>query len=760
MIWTAITGGWGISSGVSASNNRAATQDATRLAALRGSLFAVAARQVPTAVVGNVVVAGVTVAVLWPDVPSAQLLTWLALMIVVGAMRWRVSTGTAVRTPGADAAAITRRATWMARFAGATGLLFGALGSVLVPPEEVELRAFTSCVLVAMAAAAVASNVALPAAGRRMVTAVLVPLTASYALGPVSRTNIGLAILCLFYWGVLLAFLRGTAAVLSDTILARLRNEELKDEVETACVQLTGAIKTAEAANQAKSRFLANMSHEIRTPMSGVLGLAETLLETPLTREQRQSIEAIRDSGDALLRLLNDILDFSRLDAGQMQMEVMPFSPAALTQNLVSLLAPRAIAKHLTINALYDDRLPVALLGDSGRLRQVLLNLASNAVKFTERGAVTLRAACPTRDDRHATMVWTVSDTGIGIPVDRIGGLFGEFVQADASINRRFGGSGLGLTISKKLIEQMGGMITVRSQPGLGSTFQVTVSLPFTDAPPDMAPAPVDVPAAFDTWLRELGRPARVLFAEDNPTNQFVAVKMLRNFDVVVDVAENGLEAVRAASDVHYDMICMDMRMPEMDGLAATRVIRERGGHLATVPIIALTANAFPEDVAACLGAGMTGFVAKPVSKEGLLGAMLAALGRMKPADPTAAHAPGPDPGDRALDPRGLARLKDEIGADGVADVLAAFEAETRDRLSLIADRRLDPATLTREVHSLKGAAGAACAVSLSRRAAGLEMRLKRGEALQAADVTALTDAFAAWIGEVRETEHREAEVA
>ncbi len=739
-----------------ASDNHAATPDAARLAAMRGTLFTVAAGQVPTATAGNVVVAGATVVILWPDVPSGQLLTWFALIIVAGAMRLRVSTGTAALAPGADPAAITRRMTWLAWLAGANGLLFGVLGSVLVPLGSVGLRAFTSCVGVSMAAAAVASNVALPAAGRFMITAILLPLVASYALGPVSRTNIGLGILCLFYWAVLLAFLRGTSAVLTGTTLARLRNEQLKDEVETACTQLTEAIKIAEDASQAKSRFLANMSHEIRTPMNGVLGLAGTLLDTPLSREQRQSIEAIRDSGDTLLRLLNDILDFSRLDAGQMQMEAMAFSPAELTRNPVSLLAPRAIARNLTIDALCDDRLPAALLGDAGRLRQVLLNLMANAIKFTECGSVTLRAACPERDDRFATMVWSVSDTGIGIPADRIDGLFGEFVQADASINRRFGGSGPGLAISKKLIEQMGGMIAVRSQPGHGSTFQVTVRLPITDPLPEAVATPVDVGAAFDTRLSELGRPARILFAEDNLTNQIVAAKMLRSFDVKVDIVGNGLEAVRAASSVRYDVICMDMRMPEMDGLVATHAIREGGGHLATVPIIALTANAFPEDMSACFGAGMTAFVAKPVSKESLVGALLAALGQNNPADAAAVHATGPDQNDRPLDLRGFARLTDDIGADGVAAVTAAFEAETRDRLSLIADRGLDPVTLTREVHSLKGAAGAVCAVLLSRRAAALEIRLKRGEAMENVDVAALTEAFAAWIEEVRATERPE----
>jgi signal transduction histidine kinase len=217
----------------------------------------------------------------------------------------------------------------------------------------------------------------------------------------------------------------------------------------------------AKAESQAKSSFLAMMSHEIRTPMNGILGIAGSLLDMKLTGLQRKLVETIRDSGDTLLRILNDILDFSKLDAGQMQLEAVPFSPATLTESPVSLLAPRAMQKGLRIDSIYDDDLPPTLLGDSGRIRQVLLNLVSNAVKFTERGSVTIHAACTERDDRTATIVWTVTDTGIGIEADQLGRLFWEFSQADASITRRFGGSGLGLAICKRLVERMDGTIAV-----------------------------------------------------------------------------------------------------------------------------------------------------------------------------------------------------------------------------------------------------------------------------------------------------------
>jgi signal transduction histidine kinase/CheY-like chemotaxis protein len=457
-----------------------------------------------------------------------------------------------------------------------------------------------------------------------------------------------------------------------DDITARRRTEQ--------------QVVSAEAESRAKSGFLAMMSHEIRTPMNGVLGLAGALFDTELTELQSTTVAAIQDSGNGLLRILNDILDFSKLEAGQMQLEEVPFSPATLTEDPFSLLGPKATAKGLKIDVRCDDGLPDALLGDAGRLRQVLLNLVSNAIKFTERGSVTIRLTCPERDDRMATIVWNITDTGIGIPPDRIDELFGEFFQADASITRRFGGSGLGLAISRRLIEQMGGRIAVRSEPGEGSSFEVTLRLPITEPAREHAPAPVDAIAMFETRLLLLGRPARILLAEDNPTNQFVVLQLLRGFEVRVDVAANGLEAVHAASRTCYDVICMDMRMPEMDGLAATRAIRAMGGQLATVPIVALTANAFPEDAAACLASGMTAFLAKPVNKKSLVGALLLALDQPARVDRIATIAPvsGPlatvrlatVPSEEPLDRQSFARLSEDIGTNGVA-AAAAFVATT-----------------------------------------------------------------------------------
>ncbi|HEX3996231.1 MAG TPA: ATP-binding protein [Acetobacteraceae bacterium] len=386
------------------------------------------------------------------------------------------------------------------------------------------------------------------------------------------------------------------------------------------------AAVAAQAASAAKSSFLAMMSHEIRTPMNGVLGLASTLLDDDLRPQHRKVVEAIRDSGNDLLRILNDILDFSKLDASKMTFENVPFLPLALADGVVSILGVRAGGKGLRLVVESGSWLPPGLQGDAGRIRQVLINLVSNAIKFTASGQVTVRVDCISHDDATAAMEWTVSDTGIGIAVDRVGTLFGEFVQADNSISRRFGGTGLGLAISKRLVEQMGGSISVTSAPGEGSTFRVHLTLPIVAAPVEEIRQMPGQPAAWDAIRAALGRSPRLLFAEDNATNQFVARRMLRDLDIHLDMVANGSEAVEAASRIAYDVIFMDMQMPEMDGVTASRIIRSRGGALATVPIIALTANALPEDKQACLDAGMDQFLTKPVTREGMLNALLIAL--------------------------------------------------------------------------------------------------------------------------------------
>jgi PAS domain S-box-containing protein len=484
------------------------------------------------------------------------------------------------------------------------------------------------------------------------------------------------------------------------------------------------ARRAAEHASAEKSDFLAFVSHEVRTPMNGVMGTISLLLDTELDAEQRAYAETARRCGQALLATVNEILDFARIEAGKLDIAAAPFALAEPVREVLDLLAPAAAEKGIALAARIDPALPARIVGDQQRTRQVLLNLVDNAVKFTAVGGVEIRLAPA---DSASLLAIEVADTGIGIAPAVQARLFRRFAQGEAGRESgavQVGGSGLGLAICKRLVELMGGQITLESAPGRGTTFRVLLPLmPVAESgqPPErLRPTP-------EAARPPAGARGRILLAEDGQANQLVAAAILRKAGYAVDLAHDGQEAVAAARTRAYDLILMDVRMPAMDGFAATAAIRALPAPAGRTPIVAMTASVLAEDRERCLAAGMDGHLPKPMDKAQLLAGIAAVL-EARPRRPRAAPPPR-EPHDvpSLLDRQTLDELRAAVGPGRLPRLLAVFAEETRERLGRFA-RSDELAAIENEAHGLKSAAGTFGAAALREAAAAIEEACHRGD--------------------------------